>query len=129
MGGRDETQAHRFQVSKTHSSRRGYLLPEGGYACDLEMLERNPVPAFRETLRRRAGTKRAREESQAGRTVRPIERTEDLEALLESARVEGAFPYVLVLLCVGAGLRPGEALGLRWGAIRRTSESASGGGS
>ena len=89
-----------------------------GYACDLELLERNPVPAFRETLRRRAGTKRAREESQGGRAVRPIERPEELEALVESAREEGSVSYVLVLLCLDAGLRLGEALGLRWGAIR-----------
>jgi integrase len=89
-----------------------------GYACDLEILERNPVPAFRETLRRRAGTKKAREESQGGRAVHPIERPEDLEALVKAARAEDSVSYVLVLLCLDAGLRLGEVLGLRWGAIR-----------
>ena len=88
-----------------------------GYACDLELIERNPVPAFRETLRRRAGTKRARQEATTGRAVRPIERPEDLAALVREAQAEGPVPAVLVLLCLDAGLRLGEALGLRWRAI------------
>jgi integrase len=95
-----------------------------GYACDLELLERNPVPAFRETLRRRAGTKRARQESQGGRAVRPIKRPEELAALVKSALEEDSISYVLVLLCLDAGLRLGEALGLRWGAIRFGGDAA-----
>lgn len=88
-----------------------------GYACDLELLERNPVPAFRETLRRRAGTKRARQEATSGRSVRPIERPEDLAALVAEARGEGPASAALVLLCLDAGLHLGEALGRRWQAI------------
>jgi integrase len=88
-----------------------------GYACVLEILERNPVPAFRETLRRRSGTKRAREETASERRVRPIERAGELEALVREAQAEGLAAHVLVLLCLDAGLRVGEALGLSWGAI------------
>ncbi len=36
------------------------------YAVDLDILEVNPVPQFRETLRRRAKTQRARAETEAG---------------------------------------------------------------
>ncbi len=88
-----------------------------GYACVLELLERNPVPAFRETLRRRSGTKRAREEASSERRVRPIERPKEIEALVREARAEGLVPTALVLLCLDAGLRLGETLGLCWGAI------------
>lgn len=37
-----------------------------GYACDLELPERNPVPTFRETLRRRSGTTRTCASASAG---------------------------------------------------------------
>ena len=88
-----------------------------GYACVLEILERNPVPAFRETLRRRSGTKQAREEASSERRVRPIERPEEIEALVREVHAEGLVPTALALLCLDAGLRLGEALGLSWGAI------------
>ena len=87
------------------------------YACVLELLERSPVPAFRETLRRRSGTKRAREEASSEHKVRPIERPDEVDALLGEADAEGLVPNVLVLLCLDAGLRLGETLGLRWRAI------------
>ena len=88
-----------------------------GYACDLELIERNPVPAFRETLRRRSGTKGARQEAAAGRAVKPIEEPEDIEALVFAVREEGLTAAALVLLCLDAGLRLGETLGLRWSSI------------
>jgi integrase len=88
-----------------------------GYACDLELLERNPVPAFRETLRRRSGTKGARKAAAPGRSVKPIERPEEIESLVQAAVDEGLVSYALVSLCLDAGLRLGEALGLRWQAI------------
>jgi integrase len=88
-----------------------------GYACDLELLERNPVPAFRETLRRRSGTKGARHAAAPGRSVKPIERPEEIESLVQAAVDEGLVSYALVSLCLDAGLRLGEALGLRWQAI------------
>ncbi len=88
-----------------------------GYACDLELIERNPVPAFRESLRRRSGTKGARQRAAAGRAVKPIEEPEDIEALVVAAREEGLTAATLVLLCLDAGLRLGETLGLRWGSI------------
>ena len=88
-----------------------------GYACDLELLERNPVPAFRETLRRRSGTKGARAGTDPGRKVRPIERPDELAAVVREAEAEGLVAQAFVLLCLDAGLRVGEALGLRWRAI------------
>jgi len=88
-----------------------------GYACDLELIERSPVPAFRETLRRRSRTKQARADAVGGSNVKPIERAGEIAALLEAAEEEGRRPHMLVLLCLDAGLRLGEALGLRWSAI------------
>ena len=82
-----------------------------GYASDLELIEQNPVTAFRESLRRRRGTKGARQQSEAGARIRPIESPKELEALVAAARGEGANAHVLVLLCLDAGLRLGEALG------------------
>jgi integrase len=87
------------------------------YAIDLEIIETNPVPSFRETLRRRSNTKRGRAEAVSGRHVRPIERSEEITRLIEAAREEGLAAQALVLLLLDAGLRLGEALGLRWGKI------------
>jgi hypothetical protein len=69
-----------------------------GYACDLELLERNPVPAFRETLRRRSGTKGARAGTDPGRKVRPIERPDELAAMVREAEAEGLVAQAFVLL-------------------------------
>jgi integrase len=88
-----------------------------GYAQDLGVLEANPVPAFRETLRRRARSKKGRAEAQSGRHVSPIEGATAILELLKGAREEGLTPFVFVLLCLDAGLRVGEALGLTWGQI------------
>jgi integrase len=87
------------------------------YAQDLGILRSSPVPTFREQLRRHTRTKRGRAETQAGRHARPIEDPTELERLVESAREEGLAASVLVLLLLDAGLRLGEALGLRWGRI------------
>ena len=87
-----------------------------GYACDLELIERNPVQAFRETLRRRSGTKGARQAA-SGHAVKPIERPGEIGSLVAAASEEGLVAQTLVLLCLDAGLRLGEALGLRWRAI------------
>jgi len=88
-----------------------------GYAQDLAIIEGNPVPIFRESLRRRSRTQKARAEAEAGRHVRPIEDPEELKRMIEAAQSEGEPAHVLVLLLLDAGLRVGEALGLRWGSI------------
>ena len=49
--------------------------------------------------------------------MRPIERAEEIESLVREACAEGYVAHVLVLLCLDAGLRLGEALGLRWQTI------------
>ncbi len=86
-----------------------------GYAVELEVIETNPVPTFRQHVRRRQRTQRARSEAESH--IRPIENPWDCEALLAAAVPEGPEAFVYVLLALDAGLRQGEALGLRWGAI------------
>jgi integrase len=92
-----------------------------GYAVDLEEIEANPVPAFREHVRRRQRTQRGR--AQAEINIRPIEDPWHCEALLAAALPEGPEAFVYVLLGLDAGLRQGEALGLRWGAIGWADDS------
>ncbi len=86
-----------------------------GYAVDLGKITANPVPAFRGHVRRRQRTQRGR--AQAEMNIRPIEDPWDCEAMLAAAMPEGPEAFVYVLLGLDAGLRQGEALGLRWGAI------------
>lgn len=87
------------------------------YARDLGLVEANPVDDFRATLRRRTRTQRGRQEAEVGRDVHPIEEPRELGRFVEAARSEGLEAYVYVLLGLDAGLRRGEALGLRWGSI------------
>ncbi len=82
------------------------------------MIERNPVPLFRETLRRRSRTQQGRAERNASARITPIEDPRDLRRLIEASQAEGPEAHVLVLLLLDEGLRLGEALGLTWGAIR-----------
>ena len=85
-----------------------------GYARDLGLIDRNPVYGFREILARKSRTKRGRVEAETGKEVRPIEKPEEIEALLAAARDEGLSAYALVTVMLDAGLRWGEAHGLRW---------------
>ena len=87
-----------------------------GYAQDVGLLEASPIAAFREQIRRRRRTKRGRAEASADR-IHPIETPEELARLLAAAEAEGPEAAALVLLLLDAGLRLGEALGLRWGSI------------
>lgn len=87
------------------------------YAVELGLLDANPVPVFRQTLRRRARTKRGRAQADPARHARPIEDPAAIDRLVEEAAQEGPEASALVLLLLDAGLRLGEALGLRWGAI------------
>ncbi|MHC4715150.1 MAG: tyrosine-type recombinase/integrase, partial [Planctomycetota bacterium] len=105
---------------RTVATGRTYLDALSGvlyYAKDLGLLESNPVDDFRKTLRRRTRTKRGRAEGSPGRTVRPIEDPQDVQRAVEAARAGGLEAYVFVLLGLEAGLRRGEALGLRWGCV------------
>ena len=87
------------------------------YAKDLGLVEGNPVDEFRKTLRRHSRTKRGRAEASPGRSIEPIEDPQQVQRFVEAARGEGLEAYVFVLLGLDAGLRRGEALGLRWGCI------------
>jgi integrase len=88
-----------------------------GYAVELKLLADNPVPAFRVTLRKRSRTKKGRASSDPGENIHPVEDPEEIQCLVNAARDESTDSHVLVLLLLDAGLRLGEALGLRWGAI------------
>ena len=88
------------------------------YARDLGLVDESPVPGFRKILKRRRGTQRGRAERDPGRDVHPIADAADLAHLEAEARAEGASAHALVLLLLDAGLRLGEALGLRWGHVQ-----------
>ena len=109
------------QVAKRSTKTgRNYLDSLSGvfaYARDLGIIDSNPVNAFREILARKTRTQRGRIESDPSRNIRPIKDPEDIDRLVGAASDESAEAYVLVLLCLDAGLRVGEALGLRWGHV------------
>lgn len=93
-----------------------------GYAIDLGLVESSPVPAFRQILRRHARTKQGRSAAESARHVRPLS-LEACGALVPAARAESLQDLVLVLLCLDAGLRLGEALGLRWECVAFGAEN------
>jgi integrase len=88
-----------------------------GYALERELLEQNPVIAFRQVRARKNRTQRGRAASDKARFITPIEDADELERLVGAAQAEGLDAYVLLLLCLDAGLRWGEAVGLRWGHV------------
>jgi integrase len=84
-------------------------------AVESEWIEESPVDAFRTALgRRRSRTKRGRADSEPGRNVRPLPTPEAVDAFVAAALVAGGHEATLDLLMLDAGLRIGEALGLRW---------------
>jgi len=119
--------AQEIQGKRAASTGRHYinvLASVIDYARDLGLLDATPIPEFREQLRRRSRTKGGRAEAAAGAKVSPIERPEELGALLAAARAEGLPPQVLVTLLLDAGLRLGESLALRWGSIAFGTDEA-----
>ncbi len=87
------------------------------YAIDLEIIETNPVDPFQRTLGRKRRSQRGRQQSDPERHTRPIEDPAHIKKLVTAARKEDQEAHVLTLLLLDAGLRLGEALGLRWGHI------------
>ncbi len=77
-------------------------------------MDSSPVPSLRDAIRRRQRTKRGRHESED--RIRAID-AGVLDRIVASALAEGTSAGVFVLLQLDAGLRVGEALGLRWGRI------------
>ena len=89
-----------------------------GYAVELGLVEDlAPLESLRATLRRKGRTQRGRAQAQAGRKVAPVEEPAELRKIVTEAEAESAEALVLVLLCLDAGLRLGEAMALRWGSI------------
>jgi len=102
---------------------RSYLDAIAGlfsYARELGLVDTNPVREFREALRRHGRTQKGRAEEDS--KVRPVERPDSVERLVAASREEGPVAFVYVLLCLDAGLRSGEALGLTWDRIYWGSE-------
>ncbi len=95
---------------KTGKNRLDAVAAVLNYAVDLEMIETNPADAFRAMLRRRNRTQRGRADASRER-IHPIE---DLGAFLAASQGEGGDGHLLDLLQLDAGLRLGEALGIRW---------------
>lgn len=91
--------------TKTGRSYLGVLSTVLAYAVDLGLLDSTPVAAFREQIRRRTHTQRGRAESASGAHVHPIERPDEIARVVREAKAEGEVPFVLVLLCLDAGLR------------------------
>jgi len=141
--------------SRSISTGRSYLSALAGvvgYATDLGLLEANPLPAFREQLRRRGRTKGARARSDSGSTIRPIESLGDLLSFTRAAFAEaeidlaqtrsvqrhretrharsleertGGLRAVVAILCMlDAGLRVGEVAGMTWGQVRWGSDES-----
>ena len=103
---------------KTGKNRLDALSAVFGYAIDLELLDANPADALRSVLRRRNRTKRGRAEADPARNIRAIEALDELAAFVKASAAQGGDGHMLDMLQLDAGLRLGEALGLRWGDIR-----------
>jgi integrase len=117
---RDYWSRHVLQADRKESAGKNDVDALGavfGYALDLELVEQNPLDGFRRVLNRKRRSQRGRAESDVHRNIRPIEHPDEIRQLVEAAREEGLAPLVHVLLCLDAGLRDGEALGLRWGGV------------
>ncbi|MEE8556359.1 MAG: tyrosine-type recombinase/integrase, partial [Myxococcota bacterium] len=85
------------------------------YARRTKRMTTDPCGAFTAELAG-GGTKQERAEQDPEKDIAPVEISK-LPALLDAARQESLRDEVFVLLMLDAGLREGEALGLRWGHI------------
>ena len=82
-----------------------------GFACDVDLIDRNPCDEFRAMLRRRNRTKSGRADAQSKAYALD---EHEIAALLDAIRMEGPEAYLVVLLLLDTGMRVGEAEGLRW---------------
>ena len=92
------------------------MVLQGVYRCAIELglVDSTPVPAMLEVVRRLDRSKRGRAAADPAQRIRPIESPGEITRLVDAARTDGLLSLTLVLLCLDAGLRLGEALGLRW---------------
>ena len=87
------------------------------HAREENLVERDfdPLREWREAGKHRKRGKHARASANTGAKVNPIEDPGFLKSLLEAAESRGVNAHLVALLCLDAGLRIGEAIGLRWG--------------
>lgn len=95
-----------------------------GHGLDLELIDANPVDELRAVLRRRRKSKAGR--AAAASRIHPLETPEHVDAFARASRaaydrLDGGRPvrlrqlgHLADLLMLDAGLREGEAAGLRW---------------
>jgi integrase len=86
-------------------------------AIERKLLDANPVREFRAQVGKRLRTQRGRAATDPARHIRPIEDPADLAKLRAAARKRGPMFHAFVLALLDAGLRYGEARGLRWAAV------------
>jgi len=86
------------------------------YAIELGLVTASPVSAFRTILQRHQRTKRGRAAKDPAQKIRPLS-VEAMDRVVAAARAEGPEDLVVTLLCLDAGLRLGEAIGLTWGGV------------
>lgn len=83
------------------------------YAEDLEIISENPTHTLRRTLARRRSSRQGRAETDPGANIKPLEPAEVVAFFAKSAEAGGT-DHLCDVLLLDAGLRVGEAHGLRW---------------
>ena len=120
-------QREMVESGRADNTGRQYLAALAGafaFGIDLDLLAANPVDEARSVIRRRRRTKAGR--AAAGSRIHPLETPEDVHAFVAASRraydmLDGGQPvrfrqlgHVADVLLLDAGLRVGEAAGLRW---------------
>lgn len=105
---RAEVTGHKPKPRATRTGRAYFdvLSSVLAFAIDEGLIEDNPIPNFRETLRSRGRTKKGRAEAIDACHVRPIESAKDIDALLCAAIAEGETAHLFVTVMLNAGMRP-----------------------
>ena len=110
----DEEIEKRELAPKTGKNHLDTLSAIFAHAVELELVEASPVEAFRRGLRRLLRTKRGRAQQHPSDRIQPLEEFAEISALVRGAREVGGDEELAVLVLLDAGLRVGEAGGLRW---------------
>lgn len=107
------------QGERTTKTGRNYLDALAGlfrYAEDLELVDESPTNAFRRSLRRRGATKSARAAKGPSEAITPFG-ADDLASFMQASTEAAGAGHLVDVLLLDAGLRMGEAHGIRWGDV------------